>query len=74
MEKDMGNFVDFILHAQNDRKLAIEFLQQENADQLAEFFEKHHYRSIDQSDPAKIIEAKSNFSAGLHKGFGEDYY
>ena len=74
MGKNMGNFVDFILNAQKDRKLAMEFLQQENADQLAAFFKKHQYRSIDQADPGKIMEAKSNFSAGMHHGFGEDYY
>jgi hypothetical protein len=74
MSNDKKNFVDFILDAQKDQRLAGEFLQQQNADELGHFFKKHGYLGIHKDDPQKLIQAKENFGQGLNRGFGEDYY
>ncbi len=76
MGEDKGNFIDFILDAQSNKKLAMEFLRQKSANQLSTFFIKHKYRQIDHEDSEKLIEAKENFSKGIMQGFGvdEDYY
>jgi hypothetical protein len=76
MAKDNGNFVDFMLAAQNKNRLLVEFLQQTNATQLHKFFQKHRFLGIDSKDCKKIIAAKQQFSRSLKQGFGQgkDYY
>ena len=74
MEQGKGNFVDFILEAQNNRDLVMRFMQITEAEDLKKFFDDEKFYGISKEDPQKILEAKKNLENVLRGRLGDDYY
>jgi hypothetical protein len=61
----MSNFVDFILAAQSDRQLLLDFLKKPTASELKTFFDQKGYSEISLGDCEKLVQAKATTMANV---------
>ena len=61
----MANFVDFVVVAQSDRQLLLDFLKKPTASDLKAFFVQKGYTDISDADCGKLIEAKATAMANV---------
>ena len=64
----MSNFIDFILAAQKDERLAREFLELLDAGAMEAFFSTKGYTGISAQDCNKLLEAKNTMLVGNYLG------
>ncbi len=56
------DFIQFILDAQHEENLVVDFIKAETPGQLNEFFETNGYHEIDASDRERIWDAKQSYN------------
>ncbi|MCK4783904.1 MAG: hypothetical protein KAV87_09155 [Desulfobacteraceae bacterium] len=71
--KGKGNFIDFILDAQKDRQLAIEFLLYTDPNDLKNFFNVKGY-AISMDEIVKILELRTILASKVSLHCIDDYY
>lgn len=71
--KGKGNFIDFILDAQQDRKLAMECLLYTDPNDLKKFFDDNGY-DISMDEIVKILELRTILASKVSLHCIDDYY